>query len=198
MSRLGQAARTVFSSYALTAVLAGTGVVVAGIELNGSSEDLDLGTAAGLLIAAAGQATGARLARDGARSAARSLCRQVDAGLRRYHTAITELEQQRQRMEVLEDLYRQGRDPGAAQQLEAAVAAFDTAWAAVAAAREALLDVLTEAATELPADFAAPLARITDEVATRGADHRTVAPVSEDSRAAFRAAARVELGVPLR
>lgn len=198
MSRLGQAARTVFSSYALTAALAGAGVVIAGIELNGSSKDMDFGTAAGLLIAAAGQATGARLARDGARSAARSLCRQVDAGLRRYHTAITELEQQRRRMEVLEDLYRQGRDPGAAQQLEAAVAAFDTGWAAVASARDALLDVLTEAATELPADVAAPLARLRDEVTTRGADHRTVAPVSEDTRAAFHDAARVELGVPLR
>ena len=198
MSRLGQAGRTVFSSYALTALLAGAGVVTAGMELNGASKDMNLGTAAGLLIAAAGQATGAKLARDGARSAARSLCRQVDAGLRRYHTAIAELEQHRHRMEVLEDQYRLSRDPGAGQQLQAAVTGFDTGWATVVSARDALLDVLTEAATELPAGVTAPLTRLADEVATRGADHRAVAPVSEDTRAAFYDAARVELGVPLR
>lgn len=197
MRRVGRRARDVFSSYVLTGVLVALAVAVVVIELNASGEDRDFGTAAGLLIAAVGQATGATLARAGARSGSRTLCRQVESALRRYRTAIGELERARDRMNVLENLYRQ--DPtGAEEELTRAVKDVDTGWGAVVATRDAALDTLAEAMTELPDGVVGQLRRLRDEVATGGDALTTVRPVSEAAEAAFHDAVRAELGMTLR
>ncbi|MDT0167267.1 hypothetical protein Q9R32_17065 [Actinotalea sp. AC32] len=187
------------SSYLLTGLLLLGGAAALTIELGRPVEKRNVGTAAGLVIAAAGQATGAKLARDGARSQTRTLCRQVDAGLRRYETAIAQLEEQRHQMQRFEDLHRRAPDDAPAeQQYAAAIEAVRSRWDTVVTMRDALLETIAEATAELPDDVRAALARLRDEVSAGSAAISSVTPVSEPARAAFLDAAREHAGVTLR